>query len=205
MKRVKRKSDSDVDLSDGDQKRPAEKVYDSEEDSDAEVSSRARKDRHKVLDFLNTATNAELITVKGCSAKKIEIILAMRPFKNWTELVHQMNSSRLVTTELLNASQDFIHQRSNMDRIMRKCHKLVDQLSRAIADGQTVVEQPATLSPAFKLAEYQIIGLNWLAVIHAQKMNGILADEMGLGKTIQVRDGCGALLFGRVSLLFSNR
>lgn len=37
-----------------------------------------------------------------------------------------------------------------------------------------------------KLADYQMIGLNWLTVMHNQKMNGILADEMGLGKTIQI-------------------
>lgn len=36
------------------------------------------------------------------------------------------------------------------------------------------------------LADYQVIGLNWLTVMHKQEMNGILADEMGLGKTIQV-------------------
>lgn len=31
-----------------------------------------------------------------------------------------------------------------------------------------------------------MVGLNWLAVLHAQRVNGILADEMGLGKTVQV-------------------
>lgn len=31
-----------------------------------------------------------------------------------------------------------------------------------------------------------MVGLNWLAVLHAQGVNGILADEMGLGKTVQV-------------------
>lgn len=151
------------------------------------MSSRARKDRLKVLDFLNSATNGELMTVKGCSAKKIEIIVGMRPFQNWIDLVRKIDSNKLLSTELLNSSQDFIHQRNNMDRILKKCHKLVDQLSRAIEAGQTVVEQPKTLNPEFKLADYQVIGLNWLAVIHGQKMNGILADEMGLGKTIQVR------------------
>ena len=32
----------------------------------------------------------------------------------------------------------------------------------------------------------QLIGLNWLVMMHKQSLNGILADEMGLGKTIQV-------------------
>lgn len=35
------------------------------------------------------------------------------------------------------------------------------------------------------LREYQREGLQWLATMHARKLNGVLADEMGLGKTIQ--------------------
>ncbi|KAK4685864.1 helicase SRCAP/SWR1, partial [Tremellales sp. Uapishka_1] len=35
------------------------------------------------------------------------------------------------------------------------------------------------------LRPYQQAGLEWLASLYANKMNGILADEMGLGKTIQ--------------------
>jgi len=37
----------------------------------------------------------------------------------------------------------------------------------------------------FKMTGYQMIGLNWLVLMHKQSVNGILADEMGLGKTIQ--------------------
>ncbi|OMJ10803.1 putative DNA helicase INO80 [Smittium culicis] len=36
-----------------------------------------------------------------------------------------------------------------------------------------------------KLKEYQLKGLQWLANLYEQGINGILADEMGLGKTIQ--------------------
>mmetsp|Transcript_3759 Transcript_3759/g.5581 ORF Transcript_3759/g.5581 Transcript_3759/m.5581 type:complete len:1533 (-) Transcript_3759:135-4733(-) len=36
-----------------------------------------------------------------------------------------------------------------------------------------------------KLKSYQKKGLNWLANLYEQGINGILADEMGLGKTIQ--------------------
>ncbi|KAF8841686.1 hypothetical protein BDN67DRAFT_949069 [Paxillus ammoniavirescens] len=35
------------------------------------------------------------------------------------------------------------------------------------------------------LRPYQQAGLEWLASLHSNKLNGILADEMGLGKTIQ--------------------
>lgn len=36
-----------------------------------------------------------------------------------------------------------------------------------------------------KLREYQHDGLDWLAGLYTNRINGILADEMGLGKTIQ--------------------
>uniref|UniRef100_A0A8C2KU13 Chromatin-remodeling ATPase INO80 n=1 Tax=Cyprinus carpio TaxID=7962 RepID=A0A8C2KU13_CYPCA len=41
-----------------------------------------------------------------------------------------------------------------------------------------------------KLKGYQLKGMNWLANLYEQGINGILADEMGLGKTVQ----CIALL-----------
>ncbi|GLG99213.1 Putative DNA helicase Ino80 [Gryllus bimaculatus] len=36
-----------------------------------------------------------------------------------------------------------------------------------------------------KLKHYQLKGMNWLANLYDQGINGILADEMGLGKTVQ--------------------
>jgi hypothetical protein len=42
-----------------------------------------------------------------------------------------------------------------------------------------------------QLKEYQLKGLNWLATLYEQGINGILADEMGLGKA-------SALLISRV-------
>ncbi|QRV83676.1 DNA helicase [Ceratobasidium sp. AG-Ba] len=45
------------------------------------------------------------------------------------------------------------------------------------------VTQPKMLMAQLK--EYQLKGLNWLATLYEQGINGILADEMGLGKTVQ--------------------
>lgn len=39
---------------------------------------------------------------------------------------------------------------------------------------------------SLKLSDYQLVGLNWLLVMHSHDVNAILADEMGLGKTIQI-------------------
>ncbi|KAI5865319.1 hypothetical protein GGS23DRAFT_421653 [Durotheca rogersii] len=49
--------------------------------------------------------------------------------------------------------------------------------------GDVTVEQPKLLN--CQLKEYQLKGLNWLANLYEQGINGILADEMGLGKTVQ--------------------
>ncbi|KAK7910986.1 SNF2 family domain-containing protein [Apiospora marii] len=49
--------------------------------------------------------------------------------------------------------------------------------------GDVDIEQPKLLN--CQLKEYQLKGLNWLANLYEQGINGILADEMGLGKTVQ--------------------
>lgn len=42
-----------------------------------------------------------------------------------------------------------------------------------------------SIGVSMKLKNYQMIGLNWLSLMHQQELNGVLADEMGLGKTVQ--------------------
>ncbi|KAF9229431.1 hypothetical protein BS17DRAFT_723199 [Gyrodon lividus] len=49
--------------------------------------------------------------------------------------------------------------------------------------GPLTIKQPRMLMAQLK--EYQLKGLNWLATLYEQGINGILADEMGLGKTVQ--------------------
>ena len=43
-----------------------------------------------------------------------------------------------------------------------------------------LLQQPDMLT--CQLKEYQLKGLNWLANLYEQGINGILADEMGIGK-----------------------
>ncbi|KAH0590582.1 hypothetical protein H2248_000718 [Termitomyces sp. 'cryptogamus'] len=50
-------------------------------------------------------------------------------------------------------------------------------------NGPLTITQPKMLMAQLK--EYQLKGLNWLATLYEQGINGILADEMGLGKTVQ--------------------
>jgi SNF2 family DNA or RNA helicase len=43
------------------------------------------------------------------------------------------------------------------------------------------------------LKDYQLIGLNWLALLDNHSVNAILADEMGLGRLLNVRHFCPCL------------
>lgn len=158
------------------------RVYDSDEDSDAESTFVMTKDRKRVLEFFNTGTTGEMMAVKSLSAKKIDLLLTLRPFTDWANLLYQIDTHKLLSMEMLNACQEYLNQRNNMDRIMKKCKKLVQKLEEAVSKGDKVLKQPSIINSDFELADYQLIGLNWLAIIHSQKMNGILADEMGLGK-----------------------
>lgn len=160
-------------------------VYDSE-DSDAEDSREMTGQRKKVFDFMNTASLVELQTVKTLSEKKASMILELRPFKDWADLRKKLESNKALSAELLNNAQELINKQNNVANILTKCNKLVQRLEAAIEAGAGIVEQPNILNDKYKLADYQLIGLNWLTVMNKQQMNGILADEMGLGKTIQV-------------------
>ena len=77
--------------------------------------------------------------------------------------------------------------RSVVEALMKKCLRLSSTMEKAVSAGaSTITQQPKGISDGLKLASYQMVGLNWLAVMHAHGVNGILADEMGLGKTVQV-------------------
>ncbi|KAI0999540.1 ATP-dependent helicase [Podosphaera aphanis] len=48
------------------------------------------------------------------------------------------------------------------------------------------LQKPRFMAEDCVLKDYQIVGLNWLALMYRKGLSGILADEMGLGKTCQV-------------------
>ncbi|KAF2009835.1 hypothetical protein BU24DRAFT_427860 [Aaosphaeria arxii CBS 175.79] len=48
------------------------------------------------------------------------------------------------------------------------------------------VKKPSNMNAEIELKDYQLVGLNWLALLYQNGVSGILADDMGLGKTCQV-------------------
>lgn len=64
-----------------------------------------------------------------------------------------------------------------------------DEVEEGEVEATHEEEDASRIRPPFllrgTLRPYQHAGLEWLASLYANNMNGILADEMGLGKTIQ--------------------
>lgn len=157
--------------------RPRDSVYNSDDDdSDVEQHNdlyEMTKDRKSVFNFMNEAKQNEFLSVRSCTAKKIDSIMELRPFSNWMDLIHKIQNHKSLQPELLNGCQDFLSRRNNMSKIMKKCTKMVQRLESAVAVGGGLTAQPSNLNSEFKLADYQLIGLNWLAVMHKEKMNGM--------------------------------
>ncbi|KAI5635804.1 hypothetical protein NE865_11502 [Phthorimaea operculella] len=183
--RARRGSSGSEDDDYGVRKGKDDRVYDSD-DSDNEITDDLVGDKRKVFEFLNNSNMNELSMLSGCSQKKAEAVIALRPFKGWLDMVEKFNSNKALSTDLLNSTQELLATRNNIQRLMKKCVGLAQQLESAVAAGVTKLQQPSIMDPSLKLAPYQLLGLNWLAVLHKQGVSGILADEMGLGKTVQV-------------------
>ncbi len=75
-------------------------VYDSEDDSEDEGGGYGRgrgsahvdeanlsEDKRRVLRFFNDGTPHELACIQGCSKKKVENIVELRPYEGWGDLV----------------------------------------------------------------------------------------------------------------------
>lgn len=188
-KRVKKRKTEDYDTDDSTEgsNYKDRRVFNSDdEDSDAELNDELMGDKKNVFDFLQNATLTELQLMNSCSKKKAEALIEARPFTGWIDLVEKLEKNKNLSTDILNAAQQVLYIRNNIKNLMRKCSNIATSMERAVAAGAGVKEQPRNLSSALKLTSYQMVGLNWLAVLHSQGVNGILADEMGLGKTVQV-------------------
>lgn len=163
------------------------RVYDSDE-SDTDV---ATADRVAVASYFNHASFEELLSIPGCRTKTVDAIINLRPFKSWKDLLKRMRSDKLLSTDLLNGAQDVMNMRTVVTGLMIRCEKIsteIRDLVSGLLDGTaagSIKVQPPILNPKMHLTDYQMLGLNWLTLLHRQNLNGILADEMGLGKTIQ--------------------
>lgn len=183
-KKLRRESVEDNDSDDG-VEYSKQNVFDSDDSDNDYAGQEMNLQRKEVYEFFNNANIGELTSVKSCSQKKAESIIESRPYKSWEELVTKFQEKPL-QTDLLNSAQEYLDKRDSLKKLIRRCQSIVLKLEKAVQEGAGINEQPSSLNAELNLSDYQLIGLNWLAVLHQNGTNGILADEMGLGKTIQI-------------------
>lgn len=152
-----------------------------------EVSNNTTVEQSGVLEFLSNGTLGELLCMPQISKKKADAIIELRPFDGWRDMVEKFQQTKGLGGEILNSAQDYLYKRHVVTQLMNKCSKLSSELERMNFMGHSYVSRkPSLLSEELTLADYQMIGLNWLVMLQNRGLNGILADEMGLGKTVQV-------------------
>lgn len=141
--------------------------------------------KQKVVDFLELSNPFELQTIPGVSAKKAELIAKLRPFNDWNHLLMKFETSTNLSTDILDNCSEALKAREIINRLMNSCQEISNDISETV-ERLKALDQPKVLNPEMKLSHYQMVGLNWLALMYKKGINCILADEMGLGKTIQV-------------------
>ncbi|XP_077977649.1 SWI/SNF-related matrix-associated actin-dependent regulator of chromatin subfamily A containing DEAD/H box 1-like [Glandiceps talaboti] len=187
------KDGKDEDGDDGCDGNEDEDVYSSDESYEEEMSANSKV---LILSFFNDSTVEELQTVPGCSKKKATRIRELRPYRTWQDLYDKFDRTRLLTTDIIWDSKTILEEREMLRKLMNKCNKISTALQSIISQSLNdddcgedneghLVKQPQLLNASYSLKPYQMIGLNWLVLLHRKEVNGILADEMGLGKTIQ--------------------
>eukprot|EP00058_Branchiostoma_floridae_P004301 XP_002589789.1 hypothetical protein BRAFLDRAFT_90470 [Branchiostoma floridae] len=190
-------ADSDDD-DDGDAYGSDDDLDDSFGEDDEDAEDMPSEKQVALLSLFSESTLEELMTVPGCSKKKAEVIMAARPFKNWKNIVDKFSTTAGLSLTILWSGQVLLKERQVIKRLMDQCHKIskahqrivTSQMGRSLEheddEGDIqLTEQPGNVNQSMQLKPYQLVGLNWLALLHSQGTNGILADEMGLGKTAQ--------------------
>ena len=61
-----------------------------------------------------------------------------------------------------------------------------DSVSGSRSRKGRLISPPSIMCQDLKMKDYQIVGINWLALLFDRELSCILADDMGLGKTCQV-------------------
>ncbi|GAA6223180.1 SWI/SNF-related matrix-associated actin-dependent regulator of chromatin subfamily A containing DEAD/H box 1 [Lates japonicus] len=189
-KRKARASDEHV-SSEGEDDNEEDTVSSEFEDSDDELDSKGgmTEIKKEILAFFQDASIDELSLIAGCSVKKAQKIVELRPFDSWESLIEVFHKENGLSEDLLLGCRVVLKERKVVLGLMSKCEtissKMVKQVTEVMEKGTGAMKQPSVLNSQFQMKPYQLIGLKWLLLLHEHKLSGILADEMGLGKTIQ--------------------
>ncbi|KAI2464481.1 SNF2 family N-terminal domain-containing protein [Annulohypoxylon bovei var. microspora] len=165
-----------------------------------------------VLNYLNTCTSEALGRMIG-SGPNAKIMVSARPFKNITaaqkvsrvEKGKSKAKSRTVAIgeDIVEKLTSWMEACEAATAVINECDKRGQDINlsmstwaldkngmpRTDAEGLEdlpIKGKPELMSESINLKAYQLLGLNWMQLLHSKGYSGILADDMGLGKTCQV-------------------
>ncbi|KAF5905300.1 ATP-dependent helicase 1A, partial [Clarias magur] len=174
---------------DPDDSEPNSEVEDDSDEFDVEDEDNIFDSRvqEEILNFLQEASVDELSLISGCSLKKAQKIISLRPFNTWKDVNEQFYKDNGLSMDLVHGCKNVLKERQVLKQLMNKCESIAKKMTKDVTEviGLGSMKQPTALNSKLKLQPYQLIGLKWLILLHQHNLSGILADEMGLGKTIQ--------------------
>ncbi|XP_062854392.1 SWI/SNF-related matrix-associated actin-dependent regulator of chromatin subfamily A containing DEAD/H box 1A [Trichomycterus rosablanca] len=186
----KPEQNSDLDDDDDNEEEPDSEVESDSDDCDSESGDDVNATvKDQILRFLQEASLDELTLISGCSLKKAQKIISLRPLYTWKDVNKHFHKDNGLSLDLVHGCKDVLKERQVLKQLMTRCKsiakKMTKDVTEVIENGMDSIKQPSVLNKKFKLQSYQLIGLKWLMLLHQHNLSGILADEMGLGKTIQ--------------------
>lgn len=176
-------------------------------------SQHSSEENSNVLQYLNTCTADSLGRMIG-SPVDARLMVSARPFKTISdaENVSKQDKSKskkhktrnvMIGGAIVEQLTTWLEACEAATAIIDECDNRGTDIRSTMADwsmdgngilkkgSDSLVELPITKKPALmseeiQLKSYQLVGLNWMNLLHSKGYSGILADDMGLGKTCQV-------------------
>ncbi|KAI1824473.1 SNF2 family N-terminal domain-containing protein [Xylaria intraflava] len=171
-------------------------------------STKKSPDHVHVLEYLNSCTAESLAQITGFSAADSKVMVSCRPFTSigTAEAVSKKEAKSKSKAKRVQIGSLFIDKLTSWfaafhaaAEVIKHCEDRGRKLQKAMSgwslnkngqpqDGGTlpVSKKPRLMAEDITLKPYQLIGLNWMSLLHSSGLSGILADDMGLGKTCQV-------------------
>lgn len=164
-----------------------------------------------VKEYLNTCTVEALGRMIG-SAGDAKLMIAARPFRSLSEAkkVCKLDKSKSKTKPRRVAIGEAITEKlaawleacDTATHVIDECAARGQEIQSIVStwaidrngvprEGEGIVplpiaEKPQSMASSLQMHDYQLVGLNWMELLHSKGYSGILADDMGLGKTCQV-------------------
>ncbi|KAI1131735.1 SNF2 family N-terminal domain-containing protein [Nemania abortiva] len=186
----------------------ASSASDREEDSAKNSTVQQLPHHEHVLKYLNSCTAESLAQITGFSAADSKLIVSCRPFDTVfdAEIVSKKESKSKAKAKRVQIGSLFVEKLTSWfaafhaaSEVIKLCEDRGKRLQAAMANwpmdknGKAqegtvlpVSEKPHLMAEDITLKSYQLLGLNWMNLLHSERYSGILADDMGLGKTCQV-------------------